>query len=51
MCFDVPTLAPVGDDGSGQNSEDLNDEDLGIMDIDDNDSKGGWFHWFGYSKI
>ncbi|OWM74483.1 hypothetical protein CDL15_Pgr003986 [Punica granatum] len=41
MCFDVPTLVPAGNDSSGHKSMDSNDDDLGIMDIDDNDSKGG----------
>lgn len=40
MCFDVPT----DEDSSGHRHEQVNDEDLGIMDIDDNDSKGGLFH-------
>ncbi|KAM7514164.1 hypothetical protein LguiA_003747 [Lonicera macranthoides] len=42
MCFEVPALAPPGSvangDKSGPNDDD-NDDDLGIMDIDDNDTE------------
>lgn len=42
MCFEVPTLVPPGGIGNGNKVEyDDNDDDLGIMDIDDNDSKSG----------
>ncbi|KAF5198843.1 Exocyst complex component sec3a [Thalictrum thalictroides] len=45
MCFEVPALVPPGghSDGSktGPSDNDPNDDDLGIMDIDDNDSKTG----------
>ncbi|KAL5777912.1 hypothetical protein ACOSP7_010838 [Xanthoceras sorbifolium] len=45
MCFEVPALVPPGGVANGNKSgsydDDANDDDLGIMDIDDNDSKGG----------
>ncbi|KAM7260164.1 hypothetical protein ACFE04_015905 [Oxalis oulophora] len=45
MCFEVPTLVPAGGHGTGKSGsyddEDDNDDDLGIMDIDENDSKAG----------
>jgi hypothetical protein len=45
MCFEVPALVPPGGTASGDKSEynddDPNDDDLGIMDIDDNDTKAG----------
>ncbi|GFS46522.1 exocyst complex component sec3A [Actinidia rufa] len=45
MCFEVPALAPPGGVANGNkvgsNDDDANDDDLGIMDIDDNDSKTG----------
>lgn len=45
MCFEVPALVPPGGTANGDKSEcnddDPNDDDLGIMDIDDNDSKAG----------
>lgn len=45
MCFEVPALAPPGGvanvSKSGSYDDDTNDDDLGIMDIDDNDSKAG----------
>lgn len=45
MCFEVPALVPPGGVAnggkSGYNDDDANDDDLGIMDIDDNDSKVG----------
>lgn len=37
MCFEVPTLDV---NKSGYN-DDTNDDDLGMMDIDENDSKSG----------
>ncbi|KAA8528602.1 hypothetical protein F0562_035957 [Nyssa sinensis] len=43
MCFEVPALAPPGGlvngNKTGTNDDDANDDDLGIMDIDENDSK------------
>ncbi|PPR83583.1 hypothetical protein GOBAR_AA37124 [Gossypium barbadense] len=45
MCFEVPALAPPGGVANGGKSgsydDDTNDDDLGILDIDDNDSKAG----------
>ncbi|KAF5739414.1 Exocyst complex component sec3A isoform 1 [Tripterygium wilfordii] len=44
MCFEVPALVPPGGLANGKGgSHDLkdDDDDLGIMDIDDNDSKSG----------
>lgn len=41
MCFEVPALVPPGGAANGDKSDDTNDDDLGIMDIDDNDSKAG----------
>lgn len=43
MCFEVPALAPPGGPNhkSGSNDDDANEDDLGIMDIDDGDSKNG----------
>ncbi|KAK9271192.1 hypothetical protein L1049_026782 [Liquidambar formosana] len=45
MCFEVPALVPPGGlvNGSktGSNNDDTNDDDLGIMDIDETDSKAG----------
>ena len=45
MCFEVPALVPPGGGANGNKSgsydDDTNDDDLGIMDIDDNDSKAG----------
>lgn len=42
MCFEVPTLVPPGGVPNGNRSDDdANDDDLGIMDIDENDSKAG----------
>jgi len=47
MCFEVPALVPPGGlvngNKTGYNDDDANDDDLGIMDIDDNDSKTGIF--------
>lgn len=44
MCFEVPTLVPLGGVGNGSksrnNDDDTNDDDLGIMDIDDDDDDG-----------
>ncbi|KAF6166562.1 hypothetical protein GIB67_005424 [Kingdonia uniflora] len=43
MCFEVPALVPPGGHGngkkSGSKSNNANEDDLGIMDIDDNDGK------------
>ncbi|KAH9620650.1 hypothetical protein KSS87_006371 [Heliosperma pusillum] len=45
MCFEVPALNPPGTLPNGNKStpnvDDADDDDLGIMDIDDNDSKSG----------
>ncbi|XP_048226940.1 exocyst complex component SEC3A isoform X2 [Ricinus communis] len=48
MCFEVPALVPPGGLANGNRSGSYNDEandddddDLGIMDIDENDSKAG----------
>ncbi|KAK7291152.1 hypothetical protein RIF29_06067 [Crotalaria pallida] len=46
MCFEVPTLVPPGGiangNKTGYDDDDANDDDdLGIMDIDENDSKTG----------
>ncbi|KAJ4966816.1 hypothetical protein NE237_018665 [Protea cynaroides] len=45
MCFEVPALVPPGGPANGNktgsNDDDVDDDDLGIMDIDDNDSKAG----------
>ncbi|XP_040998460.1 exocyst complex component SEC3A [Juglans microcarpa x Juglans regia] len=45
MCFEVPALVPPGGLVNGNktayDNDDVNDDDLGIMDIDDNDSKTG----------
>ncbi|GMH00371.1 hypothetical protein Nepgr_002210 [Nepenthes gracilis] len=45
MCFEVPTLNPPGNIPNGNRTalheDEANDDDLGIMDIDDNDSKAG----------
>ncbi|XP_010255019.1 PREDICTED: exocyst complex component SEC3A isoform X2 [Nelumbo nucifera] len=44
MCFEVPALVPPGGPASGDKNglnEDTNDDDLGIMDIDENDRKEG----------
>lgn len=47
MCFEVPALVPPGGlvngNKTGYNDDDANVDDLGIMDIDDNDSKTGTF--------
>ncbi|KAI8032686.1 putative cysteine-rich receptor-like protein kinase 35 [Camellia lanceoleosa] len=41
----IPAIAPSGGVGNGNNvgstNDDTNDDDLGIMDIDDNDNKTG----------
>ncbi|KAL3514581.1 hypothetical protein ACH5RR_027298 [Cinchona calisaya] len=46
MCFEVPVLVPPGGlangkEGGMNDDEDGNDDDLGIMDLDDNDNKAG----------
>uniref|UniRef100_A0A0A0LIT4 Exocyst complex component Sec3 PIP2-binding N-terminal domain-containing protein n=1 Tax=Cucumis sativus TaxID=3659 RepID=A0A0A0LIT4_CUCSA len=41
MCFEVPALVPPGGVNGGKAGYDDDDDDLGIMDIDDNDSKSG----------
>ncbi|KAJ4701857.1 exocyst complex component sec3A [Melia azedarach] len=45
MCFEVPALVPPGGIANGNRggpyNDDANDDDLGIMDIDENDSKAG----------
>ncbi|KAK2993251.1 hypothetical protein RJ640_015730 [Escallonia rubra] len=45
MCFEVPALVPPGGLANGSKSapnyDDANDDDLGIMDIDENESKAG----------
>lgn len=47
MCFEVPALVPPGGVANGNKSEydddDANDDDLGIMEIDDNENKTGMF--------
>lgn len=47
MCFEVPALVPPGGLANGKggpnDNDDGNDDDLGILDIDDNDSKSGKF--------
>lgn len=52
MCFEVPALVPPGGVAnggkSGYNDEDANDDDLGIMDMDDNDSKAGILYFCNY---
>lgn len=43
MCFEVPALVPPGGLANGNKTvptNDDNDDDLGIMDIDDNDNAG-----------
>ncbi|XP_052208193.1 exocyst complex component SEC3A [Diospyros lotus] len=41
MCFEVPALVPPGGIKGGSNDDDYNDDDLGIMDIDENEGKNG----------
>ncbi|CBI19621.3 hypothetical protein AAG906_030991 [Vitis piasezkii] len=45
MCFEVPALVPPGGHANGNktgsNDDDANDDDLGILDIDENDNKTG----------
>ena len=43
MCFEVPGLVPPGGDNGNKtgHDDDANDDDLGNMDIDDNDAKSG----------
>jgi hypothetical protein len=43
MCFEVPALVPPGGLVNGNKNGYDDDDDLGIMDIDDNDSKTGIF--------
>lgn len=40
MCFEVPALVPPGVAANG-NKQGSNDDDLGIMNMDNNDSKAG----------
>ncbi|CAH9054369.1 unnamed protein product [Cuscuta europaea] len=40
MCFEVPALVPPGGLANGNKSVNDDDDDLGIMDIDDNETKG-----------
>lgn len=52
MCFEVPTLVPPGGVPNGNRSDDdANDDDLGIMDIDENDSKAGNFFLICFSSL
>ncbi|KAK7275294.1 hypothetical protein RIF29_16406 [Crotalaria pallida] len=39
MCFEVPTLVPPGGVANGNKTGYDDDNDLGIMDIDENDTK------------
>ena len=41
MCFEVPTLVPPGGVVNGNKTGYDDDDDLGIMDIDENDGKSG----------
>lgn len=43
MCFEVPALVPPGGvaNGKGGAPNDDDEDDLGIMDIDENDTKPG----------
>ncbi|KAL2318640.1 hypothetical protein Fmac_032516 [Flemingia macrophylla] len=41
MCFEVPTLVPPGGVVNGNKTGYDDDDDLGIMDIDENDSNSG----------
>ncbi|KAL3505243.1 hypothetical protein ACH5RR_035084 [Cinchona calisaya] len=41
MCFEVPALVPPGGLANGSKGGPNNCDDLGIMDIDDNDNKAG----------
>lgn len=45
MCFEVPALVPPGglanSNKNAHDDDDANYDDLGIMDIDENDSKAG----------
>lgn len=43
MCFEVPALVPPGGIVNGNKPGYDDDDDLGILDIDDNDSKTGIF--------
>ncbi|KAK4434477.1 Exocyst complex component SEC3A [Sesamum alatum] len=40
MCFEVPALVPPGGLANGNKTVPIDDDDLGIMDIDDNDKAG-----------
>ncbi|CAA0841770.1 Exocyst complex component SEC3A [Striga hermonthica] len=40
MCFEVPNLVPPGDPGNGSGPSGGEDDDLGIMDIDDSEKAG-----------
>lgn len=46
MCFEFPTLLPPESAVNGNKAGDDEDDDLGIMDIDENDNKAGNFFWF-----
>lgn len=53
MCFEVPALVPPGGAANGsksRNEDSSNDDDLGIMDIDDDvdDGKSGIFFYFNF---
>ncbi|KAK4342559.1 hypothetical protein RND71_038375 [Anisodus tanguticus] len=41
MCFEVPTMLPPEGAANGNKSGDDKDDDVGIMDIDENDNKAG----------
>jgi hypothetical protein len=45
MCFEVPTLVPPGGIINGNKAGYDDDDDLGIMDIDENDGKSGIYVW------
>lgn len=48
MCFEVPALVPPGGLVNGNKSvptDDDNDDDLGIMDIDENDNDGKFINF------
>jgi len=46
MCFEVQTLLPPEGVANGNKAGDDKNDDLGIMDIDENDNKSGNFSWF-----
>jgi len=55
MCFEVPALAPPGGAGNDKKSQSNNDDgndndDLGIMDIDEADKKPGKLKLLAISK-